>query len=64
MINKIIYFFGETVKWFTFMFQRISSLINNNLVLKEVITYIMYILLIFIALGVIFWLLGKYTGEN
>lgn len=64
MIKKIIYFFGEAVKWFKFMIDRISSLLVNNPLLNEVITFIMYMTLIFLALGVIFWLLGKYTGEN
>lgn len=64
MINKIIYFFGESVKWFVFMFERISSLMNNNPLLKEIMTFISYFILIFIAFGLIFWLTGKYTGEN
>lgn len=61
--GRFAYFFQVIFGWFVRCYEEIANIINNNPFLKELLKYLTFFIIGFLAFAILRWLFLKYLGE-
>lgn len=64
IVNRIIENFGEWSKLIMRCINQIEIWLDENILLSHIIQLVGWVIIILIGFKLIFWIIGKYTGNN